>query len=693
MGILNVPQNKSDRYWASVPTEDLGKELERKHDFYYQFIFRTNVLSLWKSLMDKYYQGAWRNAGMRMSGTQGEYRIATVNDFRNIIQHVKVMATSQRLAYEARATNTDSKSIKQTLLAKQLLDYYIREKHIDEHLDKAVEYGLWAMEGWLRCVWNPTIGDPYVTNPDGTPVKTGDIEISTHHGIDIIRDSSRMDSDGDWYIVRQWKNRFDMAARFPEMRDKILAQPTFTDMRDWLNERFLYAFLLKLEDSDLIPVYEFYHKRTEAMPNGRFALWLGGELVPVDSSLPYERMPLFRISPSDWMGTPFGYSQSCDMAVIQEVLDMMDSSISTNQNAFGVQNVWAKQGSELNVTQLAGGLNLIKSPEKPEVLQLCGTPQEIFAHRPELKKDMERQAGINSVTRGEPEASLRSGNALALIQSMAIQFNQGLQASYARLAEDSGTHIIDMLKRYADAPRVATIVGLDDKPYLREFNKDDLSNISRVVIDLGNPLQRTIAGRVQMAETLMTNGLVKTPQEYLTVLETGKLEAMTRSTETSLILVKEENEALSAGQPVVATIIDDHVLHAREHRCVLDKLEWRNNPQVVAATLDHIQQHLNFMAQGSPLTQLDNPQLPQIVQQQAMAQQAAAMGMPPPGMPEAPQPSGQNPKGGRAKPAVSEQENAQNPAQAQAANIRPPSMPQNPLSKTKFDTQTGGMPQ
>lgn len=687
MGILNVPKNKADTYWAAVPTEDLGIELERKHDFYYQFIFRTNVLSLWKSMMDKYFQGAWRNAGMRMSGTQGEYRISTVNDFRNIIQHVVVMTTSQRLSYEPRATNTDYKSTAQVLLAKGLLDYYIREKHIDEHLTKAVELGLWACEGWLKCVWNPNIGDPYTANDSGTTVKTGDIEMTTHHGIDIIRDSSRMDSDGDWYIVRQWKNRFDMAARFPELRDKILAQPTFTDMRDWLNERFLYAFLLKLEDSDLIPVYEFYHKRTEAMPDGRFALWLGGDIVPVDSPLPYERMPLFRISPGDWMGTPFGYSQALDMGVIQEVLDMMDSSIATNQNAFGVQNVWAKQGTEMNVTQLAGGLNFIKSPEKPEVLQLCGTPQEIFLYRPELKKDMERQAGINSVTRGEPEASLRSGNALALIQSMAIQFNQGLQASYARLAEDSGTHIIDMLKRYADAPRVAAIVGKDDQPFLKEFNKDDLSNISRVIVDLGNPLQRTIAGRVQMAETLLQNQLIKTPQEYLTVLSTGKLEALTRSTETSLMLIKDENEGLSAGQPMQAAITDDHVLHCKEHRCVIDKVEWRNNPDIVNATLDHIQQHLNLMGQASPLTQLDNPNLPAIMQQMAQAQQAAAQGLP---LPQAQPPQGPPPHG---QPPASQQENAAPPVATQAANIKPPTMPKNPMTKAKFDTQTGGLPQ
>lgn len=661
MAILQTPQQKKDVYFAAVPDDELGQELERKHDFYYQFLFRTNILSIWKSLMDKYYQGAWRNAGMRMSGTQGEMRIVDVNDFRNVLQHVLVMTTSQRLAFEPRAVNTDYKSQAQTLLAKGLLDYYIREKHIDEKLTKATEYALWAMEGWVRCVWNPNEGDPYVTGETGENIKTGDVEITVHHGIDIIRDTSRMDAESDWYIVRTWKNRFDIAARFPELRDEILKLPTFTDMRDWLNERFLYAFLLKLEDSDLIPVYEFYHRRSDALPDGKYALWLGNRLCPVVSALPYDRIPVFRISPSDWEGTCFGYSQACDLAVVQENLDMIDSSIATNQNAFGVQNVWAKLGSELNVTTLAGGLNLIKSSEKPEILQLCASPQEIFAHRANLKSDMERLAGINSVTRGEPEASLRSGNALALIQSMAIQFNQGLQASYARLCENTGTAIIDMLKRYADAPRIAAIVGKDDQPFLKEFTKNDLSNVSRVLVDLGNPLQRTIAGRVQMAETLLQNQMVKTPQQYLTVLSTGKLEAMTRSTETSLMLIKDENERLSAGEPVPAVITDEHMIHIQEHRCVMDKVEWRQNPDVVAATLDHIQQHINMLATGDPV-------LLSVIGQQPLQAAGAA-----------PQAAGQM--------------SPETPGNVQAANIKPPSMPENPLTGNPFDTQTGGMPQ
>ena len=52
---------------------------------------------------------------------------------------------------------------------------------------------------------------------------------------------------------------------------------------------------------------------------------------------------------------------------------------------------------------------------------------------------METLSGVNSVARGNPEASLQSGTALAMVQSQALQFMSGLQQSYIQLIEDVGT--------------------------------------------------------------------------------------------------------------------------------------------------------------------------------------------------------------------------------------------------------------
>jgi hypothetical protein len=229
-------------------------------------------------------------------------------------------------------------------------------------------------------------------------------------------------------------------------------------------------------------------------------------------------------------------------------------------------------------------------------LQLTSTPAEIFNFIEGIKADMETLIGVNSVARGNPESNLKSGAALALIQSLAIQFAQGLQQSYAQLLEDVGTSVIHILQDYAATPRVALIAGKANKSYLKEFKSDDLMNISRVVVDMGNPVMRTTAGRVNLAEQLLQNGLVQTPQQYLEVLTSGKLEPIYESEQAELLLIRSENEQMQEGiQPAVLRT-DNHPLHIKEHLVVLSAPKSRANPTIVNAALSHIQQHELFMA-------------------------------------------------------------------------------------------------
>jgi len=213
---------------------------------------------------------------------------------------------------------------------------------------------------------------------------------------------------------------------------------------------------------------------------------------------------------------------------------------------------------------------------------------------------METISGISSVTRGNPEASLKSGNALALVQSMSLQFISGLQHSYVKLIEDVGTGLIKMLQDFASVPRIAMIVGETNRTYMEKFVGDDLSQISRVMVDVGNPLAKTTAGRVQMAEQMLQMNLIRTPEQYISVINHGKLESMTDGIDRQLLLVKAENEALVAGEEVSVVDIEPHSLHIKEHRDVLADPSLKKDPELVARVLMHIQEHITALQTVAP---------------------------------------------------------------------------------------------
>jgi hypothetical protein len=381
----------------------------------------------------------------------------------------------------------------------------------------------------------------------------------------------------------------------------------------------------------------------------------------IDSPLPYREIPIYRLASGDIEGMPFGYTVGFDLLPIQKAINNLYSTIQTNQEVFGVQNILMPQGSNIGLEEIGGGLNILEyvpALGKPEAFNPIATPGEIFNHVQKLEQLMETLSGINSVIRGQPEASLKSGAALALIASQAYQTSLLLQASFIQLLEDVGTATINILKDFASVPRVAMIAGLSNRSYMREFTGDDLSEVNRVLVDVGNPLANSVPGRLELASNYM-----QIPPEfrdqYAQIISTGRLEPVIEGETAELLLIKAENEKLQRGEAVQALITDDPMIHIREHKVVLASPEAREREDIVQATLDHIQQHIDLMKNGDPdvLAVISGQPLP------------PANPPPPPQM-----------------------MNNQNPVPSMAQDVNMPSMPNVAGSNEPFVPPIGAMP-
>ena len=402
--------------------------------------------------------------------------------------------------------------------------------------------------------------------------------------------------------------------------------------------------------------------------------------VIIDEPMPYPDVPIYRVACSEWLGTPFGFTTGYDLLPVQEMSDSLHSTVCTNNNAFGVQNIWTKKGSGLEVSTLAGGLRHLESDEPPQPLQLTATAPETYNYLEALNAVMETLSGINSVARGNPEREM-SGSAMALLQSMSIQFSMDLQSSYAKLFEDVGTATLERLKTFATVPRVAAIAGKMNKQYMEEFTGEDIQGVNRVLVDMGNPIMNTTAGKMEMANQLLTSGMIKTPEQYLMVYTTGNLEPLYENLQSELMLIKAENEQLTQGELPPVLITDNPLLHIKEHAAVGNSPEARSNPAIMQAYTQHVQEHINQWRSIDPdlaaMLGLPPPPNP-----------AAMMGIPSQAPPsnEAPQGQPPAPTGEPAPPP--EAMNPNSPAMAEAADVNMPSMPDMPPGTP---AQTQGM--
>lgn len=660
-------------YFAKLPSAEIGAELDRRRDRHREYLTRSGRLELWKTVYKHYYKAAKTRGKIWFSGEQNEFTNVDVADFRNILTHLKVMTTNQRPAFEPRATNTDTKSQAQTILCSGLLEYYQREREVDRYIDKATEFAIAFGDGFIGLDWDATAGKDYGTDERGKVIREGDLKCAVYHPIDVAFDVTRPRAMGQaWYIVRDFESRWDLAAKYaktPEEQQELADKLRAVASEDRTMES-IYEYP-EFEQSDIVPVHTFIHARTDALPAGRLVRYVSSDTILIDTELPFDELPMYRIAPSDQEGTPFGYTIAFDLLPLQEAIDRLASSVLTNQAAFGISNILIPVGSNLSSTDLGDGLNAITytpvGNAKPEPLNLTSTPAELFKFIENLREYIQVLSGVNSVARGQPEASLKSGAALALVQSMAIQFNSDLQRSYANLAADVGTGIVKILKRYARTKRVAMIAGKSNRSYMKAWTGSDLDRIDRVTVDLGNPLMRTTAGKVNMAEQLLGAGMIQTPDQYIQVLTTGKLEPLIEGKQAELMNIRSENETLSEGGQARAVATDNHALHIQEHKVVLSSVESRQDSTVVEATLSHIQEHLDLLRNTDPGLLI------------LLGQQPIPPAMPPQG---APTPGGPPPE------LSGEMEAA--PVEQPGPQPQLPNMPVNPLTGSPADI-TGGM--
>lgn len=580
---------------------------------------RTKYEARWKRNYDLYYNkqnGEFdMSTSIRLAGEQGELVEVGINQLRNIALHVINLITTNRPAWKSQAINTTAGATAQTRLANALLEYVSKDKNVASNLDTAVEHCLIYDAGYVKIEWDTQDGEMEMLNMEGMPVTQGDIRVTNPTAWDIVFDvQKKRFSDNDWIIHRSLKNKWELVAQFPEYADKLYDLKLCNDD---LNRPFRDEDLA--DNSDLIEVYEFYHrKRPATLADGRYAL-IAGDNILLDVPLPYTDIPIIQVTAGDDVESQFGYSMVNDLAPLQEMINSEYSTIMSNHNAFGVQNIAVPREGQVNVNKLRGGMNLVEynvteGGAPPHALSLAQTPQEIMVFLDKLEHTMETISGINSVVRGNPEASLKSGTALALVQNTAVQYMNKLQRSFSNLVARTGTHIVRAYQQNAESDRVISITGRSNQSYMKAFKGEDINEVKLVQVEQVNPLTQTTAGKVEMAQSLVQTGLITTAEEYLSVVETGNLEVMTEHNSKELQTIRSENEDLLDGVGARALLTDDHRLHILEHKTILSDPAMRADEQLTNMVLSHMQEHMDYLMNPAAAPFL------QILGQQSMAQ-------------------------------------------------------------------------
>ena len=618
-------------YWAGFEKKELVDRLQRKREEFLEFFDRSNyfqrIYRNWAYYHGLNFDRGYNNTEIRVGGEEGELRLAQLNEFRVNLALLKTYITEGDIEWDSIAIGNTAAALNAAKKANKLLDGAVqsRDLNIDSILDQAVEDSLVMTAGWAWILWDRYYGETekveYTSSGKPKRIKwKGEVRCLNPSLFDVTFDFTKREfKESQWVEARRQENRWDLAAEFADEPKKV--EELLKVENDHLDRKYLkFDFRVASEEvttRDHRWVHYFYHKPCPALPNGRFTRRINQLVLEDMMELPDGHIPVHRLIPAQFLLTPFGFTPAFNAQAPQEALNMIESTIVTNQNALGSTKIWKKTGEPLNRAQLEAGITLLECETKPEPLNLLHTPKEVYDSLAIYREQLERGIGTNETAHGRPESNIRSGAAMAFTEHRVVQAASDLVKNRRAFLSDFGTSFVKVYAaRMADnEERVIDVRATTmDRAHAVQFTKEEVAQIKTVSIIPGNPAMRTLGGRVQVAELLLEKQAVS-PDEFVTVIKTGKLDKLTEAEDNQLQLIHEENDELFAGgQSHVAQPHHNHMLHIRRHLAQADSEAGRRFPEVgmafQSAALMH-KEFLTFVDPVDPMTGMVDPELAQ----------------------------------------------------------------------------------
>src|SRR5690348_8167354 len=162
------PQTASPaKYFANLPTKECAFEVWGRIEEYYNEMRRTGRLALYRNSYTNFYMGYIYRATMYRAGEQGELTRSFWNHERNLIEHLKVQTTQNKIAYKTQVLNSNSKSANVVEFGNGLANRYSEspEYDLDGKFKQSVEDTLVWGESAIVGLWNRFKGDPMAQDP------------------------------------------------------------------------------------------------------------------------------------------------------------------------------------------------------------------------------------------------------------------------------------------------------------------------------------------------------------------------------------------------------------------------------------------------------------------------------------------------------------------------------------------------
>jgi hypothetical protein len=623
-------------YWPLRKGDDVVSAYKKKRQRYFNAIENKGLRRIYEIGYCQYYGlnpnaiGDMATQTLAFVGENNEFLRFRINEFRSFVKQQIAMARGERPAFKGMGINTDYTTLAQIQSSDQVIAYLYQTGTGEMLEHEALEANAVVGMGCAHLQWDFDGGDEVdveLPDPDGgmvpqqhpqgfyemvpatvtTPMKSGLPTATLHFPWESPCDPDVRGGKHAWRSIRERRCKFELAEEYEEHADDLIAMQMESDT---FSSHALFGFDLGGANEDDIMVDHVYIARCKLLPRGRY-MGIAGDILLWDEELPIDEIPIVDLCSARYMGASLGYCDNWDLIAPQEMRDQLCSDAASNFTKFGRPMIVADEGLLLDQRLVSRGHYIWTKPpgtEFPKATQFEPMPPGFMEFLGYLHQRDQSLTGQNSVTRGQPDKNVTSGEMAALFHSLAFEFRSAEQAALYAFRKGVANMFLTFVRRYAQAPFLAEVTGHSERPFLKEVEKDTLSGIKRVILEPVSSLSRSTAGRLTVANVLMK---VPDPKQRAALqkgIETGQWGDFCKKDRNSDLRVTWENEQLAQGIPCRVLASDNPFEHLPGHLADIDARsdEINGNPAAAQAYLEHCMEHLQQY-------QLLNPNLARVL--------------------------------------------------------------------------------
>jgi hypothetical protein len=590
----------------------------------------------------------------------------TENRITGCIRTELAKMTKNRPVFTVTPNTGDEEDANAAQLAERLMRYMWRHLKMHEFSLKGLEWSRVCAAGFLKCFWDPTIGDAVdvLIGPDGQVlpdpqtgkpmrgdqqaaatfsqvigqqvtskrISQGDVRVSVASPfqmfIDPICDTF---PEAEWVIEESVKSREYCLKRYGDKAQGLKAD---TPANPGLVQGRLMGAQPSRSEYMGVKLREYWCKPSSKHPNGCRMVWSQGIVLASDEK-PFDPMPYVMLTGVPVPGRLWPMSVVELLRGPQTELNKIRSQIAENRNRIAnptlLVSKQAVQDAEkfLESTMVPGGAYFyddIGSPNAlPRFLEPPNMPEYVAEDGKNYEQAIEDISGQHEVTNANVPPGVTAASAITLLQE-ADDTRLGLAIQdYEEQIGRFGSKILDLVANFYSDARTVKIAGDDGAWEIVDFKGAMLRGNTHVEVQAGSAFPQSKAQKQAMITDIMTF-LVQSGNaphgrqlaQFLRDTGMGASDALVDEYTTTETQVNRENTLMSLGQQLQTNPYDDDQAHVDGHQDFQRSSRYAAfSPQVQQIVEQHTDMHRQKL---------------QMQQQQELQNQLALAGEVPPGL-------------------------------------------------------------